>query len=275
MSNNYNYNSCQITIKALIDQIHSLDKSQENHLDSNVLQSNEIQTYSMQRVRAAAQNENDELNDAKVNDVMVYRITTMNDSFNYFEDNDKSLKNNLETNYYGKTEVDNLLDPINENISLATSNIELLTERMNSLQGTTGYFATKEELTSVDNKFANYVTISSLTNTLKPINDSISTKATKEELTSIDNKFANYTKTTDLSKNYALKADSLTKNTLLNIFSITMNGYYKYNPTSINYIEEANKYIKWFYFSNSYIEITFNDIVLSKRFLIEDTYDFS
>ncbi len=122
----------------------------------------------MQRTRASVQNgrstselqtasaENDELNDAKVNDVMVDWITTMNDSFNHFEDNDKSLKNNLETNYYGKTEVDNLLDPINENISLATSNIELLTGRMNSLQGTTGDFATKEELTSVDNKFANY-----------------------------------------------------------------------------------------------------------------------
>ena len=109
------------SFKALIDQIHSLDKSQENHLDANVMQSNEIQSYSMKRTRAAFQNVEDEINDVKVNDVMVDWITTMNDSFNHFEDNDKTLMTKFD-DYYSKTESDNkfALKGDNSNNSLSS-----------------------------------------------------------------------------------------------------------------------------------------------------------
>ena len=161
LTNNYATNekvdNLQLSLKALIDQIHTLDKSQESHLDANS-NTETPNTYSMRRARVAA--EVDDINDEKVNDVMVDWITTMNDSFNHFEENDKALKNNLEssistinnkfddytttadlsnkyalkTDSYTKTECNELLEPINENISLAASNIELLTGRLNLIQ---------------------------------------------------------------------------------------------------------------------------------------------
>ena len=98
LTNNYATNekvdNLQLSLKALIDQIHTLDKSQESHLDANS-NTETPNTYSMRRARVAT--EVDDINDEKVNDVMVDWITTMNDSFNHFEENDKALKNNLES----------------------------------------------------------------------------------------------------------------------------------------------------------------------------------
>lgn len=109
----------QSSLKALIDQIHSLDKSQENHLDTNTLevspQDNEHITYSMRRVQRVAQTtaQDEDINENVINDIMIDWITTMNDSFNHFEENDKLLNNKF-LDYYTKTECDSLMEPINE-----------------------------------------------------------------------------------------------------------------------------------------------------------------
>ena len=148
----------QSSLKALVDQIQLLDRSQEKHLDNNpsinYSTNSEIDettpvTYSRQRTRAATQNiENErsskEINDTVVNDVMVDWITTMNDSFNHFEENDENLMNKF-NNYYTSDESDNKYATKND----IANNYPTKSSITSSLTDTIGQFM-KNELKSVN-----------------------------------------------------------------------------------------------------------------------------
>lgn len=235
----------QSSLKALVDQIQSLDRSQENHLDNNsssniavfsdnvsdqpcnTNDTNQPQTYSMLRTRAAAvQNEDSELNDTVVNDVMVDWITTMNDSFNHFEDNDKQLMIKFD-DYYTSTECDNKFAVKGE-----IPTIDL-----------TGYYNKTES----DGKYAlktaiptDYVSSSSLTTTL----NNYALKTYTYSKTESDGKYVNQDNVIKSTDTESTADDNHILTALNTINHINNAQFWVRNTSNVIIPKNSNDYIK-------------------------------